>query len=185
MFALFYTFLKIGLLSIGGGYAIIPLIQMEVVEKMEWLTIQEYSDIITISQMTPGPLAVNTATFVGLRVLGIPGAIVATVSCVISGCLISMIFYQWYLKNKENKFFHYVITALKSASLGLIISAAVLMILLALFGTMSLKDQNSAFSLTALCITIISLFLLRKYRINPIMLLILSGFAGIIFYYPW
>ena len=83
---LFWEFLQIGLCSIGGGYATIPLIQAQVVEGRQWLTLQEFTDILTISQMTPGPLAVNVSTFVGLRTAGIPGAIAATAGCVLCGC---------------------------------------------------------------------------------------------------
>jgi chromate transporter len=70
MMDLFIRFFQIGLFSIGGGYAIIPLIQEQVVHAYNWLTVQEYTDIITISQMTPGPLVVNTASFVGIRIAG-------------------------------------------------------------------------------------------------------------------
>lgn len=73
IWTLFYTFFKIGALSIGGGYAIIPLIQEQVVERAGWVSEKVFTDIITISQMTPGPLAVNTSTFVGLQIAGVPG----------------------------------------------------------------------------------------------------------------
>ena len=86
---LFFTFLKIGLFSIGGGYATLPLIQQQAVVVHPWLTLQEFTDIITLSQMTPGPLAVNTSTFVGMRLAGMAGAIAATGGCVLCGILIS------------------------------------------------------------------------------------------------
>ena len=72
---LFWSFLQIGLFSFGGGYAAMPLIQGQVVTSHGWLTMSEFTDLITISQMTPGPIAVNSATFVGLKIAGIPGAI--------------------------------------------------------------------------------------------------------------
>ena len=72
------TFFQIGLFSIGGGYAIIPLIQEQVVERFAWVSQKTFTDIITISQMTPGPLAVNTSTFIGIQIAGIPGAVLAT-----------------------------------------------------------------------------------------------------------
>ena len=87
---LFFTFLKIGLFSIGGGYATLPLIQQQAVVVHPWLTLQEFTDIITLSQMTPGPLAVNTSTFVGMRLAGMAGAIAATGGCVLCGILISL-----------------------------------------------------------------------------------------------
>ena len=79
---LFWSFFQIGLFSIGGGYAAMPLIQHQVVELHPWLTLAQFSDIITISQMTPGPIAVNSATFVGLRIASLPGAIIATLGCI-------------------------------------------------------------------------------------------------------
>lgn len=80
---LFFVFFKIGLFSIGGGYAIIPLIQEQVVKSTGWISEKMFTDIITISQMTPGPLAVNTSTFVGLQISGIIGAIAATIGCIL------------------------------------------------------------------------------------------------------
>ena len=80
---LFLSFLQIGLFSFGGGYAAMPLIQAQIVDAHGWLTMSEFTDLITISQMTPGPIAVNSATFVGINIAGIPGAIVATIGCIL------------------------------------------------------------------------------------------------------
>ena len=102
MFELLISFLQIGAFSIGGGYATLPLIQEQIVELHQWLTYKEFTDIITISQMTPGPLAVNGSTFVGLRIGGIPGAIVATFGCVISGILISLSLHRFFQKNFQS-----------------------------------------------------------------------------------
>ena len=99
---LFLTFLKIGLVSIGGGYAVIPSIHEEVVVKAGWIGEKVFADIITISQMTPGPLAVNTSTFVGLQIAGAAGAVVATVGCVFCGVAISLTLYRFFQKHKES-----------------------------------------------------------------------------------
>ena len=80
---LFLSFLNIGLFSFGGGYAAMPLIQAQVVDVHHWLTMTEFTDLITISQMTPGPIAINSATFVGTRIAGIPGAVAATIGCIL------------------------------------------------------------------------------------------------------
>ena len=79
---LFLSFLQIGLFSIGGGYAAMPLIQAQVVTAHSWLTMEEFSHLVTISQMTPGPIAINGATFVGMQIAGFPGALAATLGCV-------------------------------------------------------------------------------------------------------
>ena len=85
---LFLSFLQIGAFSFGGGYAALPLIRHQVVEANGWLQLSEFTDLITISQMTPGPIAVNSATFVGIRIAGIPGALVATLGCILPSCLL-------------------------------------------------------------------------------------------------
>ena len=85
---LFLSFLQIGLFSFGGGYAAMPLIQDQVVTAHGWLSMPEFTDLITISQMTPGPIAINSATFVGMKIAGVPGAIAATVGCVFPSCII-------------------------------------------------------------------------------------------------
>ena len=85
---LFLSFLQIGAFSFGGGYAALPLIRHQVVEANGWLQLSEFTDLITISQMTPGPIAVNSATFVGLKVAGIPGAVICTLGCVLPSCIL-------------------------------------------------------------------------------------------------
>ena len=98
---LFWSFLQIGLFSFGGGYAAMPLIQGQVVTSHGWLTMSEFTDLITISQMTPGPIAVNSATFVGLKIAGIPGAVVATVGCILPSCIIVTILAKLYLRYRS------------------------------------------------------------------------------------
>ncbi|MEI3521698.1 MAG: chromate transporter [Anaerosacchariphilus sp.] len=85
---LFFSFLQIGAFSFGGGYAAMPLIQAQVVTKYHWLSMAEFTDLITISQMTPGPIAINSATFVGIKISGVPGALVATMGCILPSCII-------------------------------------------------------------------------------------------------
>ena len=125
------VFFKIGLFSIGGGYAIIPLIQAQVVEHYGWISQKTFTNIITISQMTPGPLAVNTSTFIGIQIAGIAGAVLATAGCVISGILISLLLYRFFKKHRESDYIFQVLNGLKASSLGLIVSAAVTILLLA------------------------------------------------------
>ena len=94
---LFLSFLQVGMFSIGGGYAAMPLIQSQVVEKYAWLTMSEFTDLITIAEMTPGPIAVNSATFVGIRIAGLPGAVIATFGCIFPSCIIvSLLAYIYY-----------------------------------------------------------------------------------------
>lgn len=180
--SLLISFLQIGLFSIGGGYAIIPLIQEQVVNSHHWLTLQEFTDIITISQMTPGPLAVNTSTFVGIRIGGVPGAIVATLGCILSGFVLSILLYRFFKRHKDINSISNILKGLRSTSVGLIASSASTIILIASFGSPSLDVEANDFNITAIIVFIISIFLLRKYKMNPILIMILTGFIGLFFY---
>lgn len=179
---LFLNFFKLGLFSIGGGYAIIPLIQHLVVYDNTWLSISEFTDIITISQMTPGPLAVNTATFVGLRINGIYGAIVTTLGTILSGFIISILLYIFFTKFKANSRITNVLEGLKASSIGLITSAASTILLISFFDSQTLKVSFSKINYTALTVFTVSLYVLRKYKINLIILMIITGFIGILVY---
>ena len=98
---LFWCFLKVGLFSFGGGYASMPLIQEQVVSSHGWLSMGEFTDLVTISQMTPGPIAINSATFVGIKIAGIPGALAATTGCILPACVIVMLIAKLYLKYRS------------------------------------------------------------------------------------
>lgn len=175
------VFFKIGLFSIGGGYAIIPLIQSQVVERFGWVSLQTFTDIITISQMTPGPLAVNTSTFVGIQISGIWGAVFATAGCVISGICISIFLYRFFKKHRESVYVLKVLNGLKASSLGLIISAAVTILLLAFTGN---DNPGSIESIDLIAVTIFlgAFAAIRKWKINPVFVMVIAGVAGGIVY---
>ncbi|GIP30963.1 chromate transporter [Paenibacillus sp. J2TS4] len=174
---LFLVFFQIGLFSVGGGYAIIPFIQELAVEKYAWVSQQIFTDIITISQMTPGPLAVNTSTFVGLQIAGMPGAIIATFGCVISGVGISIFLYRFFLRFNQSVYVFEALNGLRSASLGLIISAAATILLLTFIGT-SKMSMAANLDWIAAAVFAGSLLVLRKWKLNPILLMVLTGILG-------
>lgn len=175
LLTLFLAFFRIGAFSIGGGYAIIPLISDQVVNHYHWLTTQEFTDIITISQMTPGPVAVNTSTFTGMRIAGIPGAIAATTGCIIMGIILSLTLYYIFTKFEYSIYIKEIMKGLKSASIGFIMSASLTIALLAFF-------PQHTFDLAALIIFLLSLFTLKKYHISPIKMIIISGILGCLLY---
>ncbi|MGC6769288.1 chromate transporter [Enterococcus sp. LJL128] len=181
---LFWIFFNIGLFSIGGGYAIIPLIQEQVVFQQGWISERVFTDIITISQMTPGPLAVNTSTFVGIQIAGIPGAIIATVSTVISGIVISLVLYEFFKKYGSSSYVLSILNGLKASSLGLIIAAAATIALLTFFGTSTYQeiDWLKDIDFAAVILFCGSLFCIRKYKLNPITLMVISGLLGLVIY---
>lgn len=183
LFRLLTDFLQIGLFSIGGGYAVIPLIKAHVVDFRNWLTVKQFTDIITISQMTPGPLAVNTSTFVGLKMAGIPGAVAATFGCIFSGFAISLILLRFFNRYKSSVYGGAVLKGLKAASLGLIASAAATILVLAFSSSGS--GEGSIFSMSGILTGIICIALLagiRKFRLSPIAAMVISGCVGFFLY---
>ena len=180
---LFWTFLKIGLFSIGGGYAIIPLIQEQVVHQQGWLSEKVFADIITISQMTPGPIAVNTSTFVGMQINGVLGAVVATIGCILGGCVISISLYQFFQQHQESIYVAAALKSLKASSVGLIMSAGFTILLLTFFGTSELSSGLLAhFDWQSALLFGGALVILRKFKPNPIVLMCLAGFIGFLIY---
>ncbi|TBL80459.1 chromate transporter [Paenibacillus thalictri] len=181
LLTLLLVFFQIGLFSIGGGYAIIPFIQDQAVEKYAWVSQRVFTDIITISQMTPGPLAVNTSTFVGLQIAGIPGAMIATFGCVISGVGISILLYRFFQRFNKSVYVFEVLNGLRSASLGLIISATGTILLLTFFGTSAISEAGDVDWLAA-ALFAASLLALRRWKMNPILLMVLTGVVGGVIY---
>ena len=121
MFDLFFIFFKIGCFAFGGGYAVIPLISKYVVEENAWISTREFIDLISISQMTPGPIAINSATFVGQNVGGIVGSIVATTGLVLPQFILMMILgYFLFSKNKKFKIMDYSLLGIKAGVVSLI-----------------------------------------------------------------
>jgi chromate transporter len=133
LLTLFWSFFQIGLFSIGGGYAALPLIQNQVVELQGWLTMSEFADVVTISQMTPGPIALNAASFIGIRIAGIPGAIVATIGCITPSVIISLLLAYLYYKYRNLAVIQGAMNGLRPAVVGLITSAGLSLVLLAFF----------------------------------------------------
>ena len=171
---LFWSFLQIGLLSFGGGYAAMPLIQGQVVTDHGWLSMTEFTDLITISQMTPGPIAINSATFVGIKIAGIPGALVATIGCILPSCIIVTLVAKLYLKYRNMAVLQGILNSLRPAVVAMIASAGISILITAFWGNEAaviLSQTNWVMVLIfAGCIV-----LLQKFRMNPIWVMILAG----------
>lgn len=171
---LFLSFLQIGMFSFGGGYAAMPLIQGQVVTLHGWLSISEFTDLITISQMTPGPIAVNSATFVGMKIAGIPGAIVATAGCILPSCVIVTILAKLYLKYRSMDLLQGVLKSLRPAVVAMIASAGILILVTAFWGSgaaVTLAGTKWAM----VVIFVICLVLLRRTKLNPVWIMVLAG----------
>jgi chromate transporter len=169
-FSLYYTFLKIGLFSIGGGYVMLPLIQKEVIEGRGWLTLAEFLDILAVAEMTPGPIAINAATFIGYQTGGFWGAAFATAG-VVTPSIILMILAAMFLKHfYRNHWVQGAFTGLRPATIALIAGATIFVTRAAVIDVMSA------------IFFIVGLVLLLFTRLHPIMVLVMSAVAGLLIY---
>lgn len=170
---LFISFFKIGVFAIGGGYATLPLIEKEIIYGHHWLSLQEFYQIVTIANMTPGPVGINTATFVGYQVQGLPGSIVATAAVVLPSLIIVSLLYYLFKKYMEKgeerakRFFN----TLNPIVLALILTAAISV------------AKGGIFDFKTFLIAIISFALTVYTKINVLYILLASGIAGVVMYY--
>ena len=181
---LFLSFLQVGMFSVGGGYAAMPLIQNQVVQLHPWLSQSEFTDLITISQMTPGPIAVNSATFVGTRIAGVPGALAATIGCVLPSCILVTILAKIYLKYRNLSLLQDILKSLRPAVIAMIAAAGVSILVTAFWGndisSLHLDTILSSTNIRAVGIFLVSLILLAKFKMDPIHVMLLSGGAEVV-----
>lgn len=174
---LVWSYLKIGFFGFGGGYAMLSLIHSEVVVRNEWLTNGEFSDIIAISQMTPGPIALNSATYIGYEVAGVLGSVVATTAVCIPALTLMMLLTRFFLKLHNNRYVQSVVLAMRPVVVGMIMSAALLLVF-------PHSDDGRSF-IDGWSWLIFALALLGSAKkINPILLIVVSGIAGVVIYWP-
>ncbi len=183
LWQLYWSFFQVGLFSIGGGYAALPLIQQQVIDAHGWLSMSEFLDVLTISQMTPGPIAINSATFVGTRIAGAPGAIIATIGCVTPSCII-VLFMAWLYKKYSNlPIVKGILSGLRPAVVALIACAGVSIFITALWGENPLSLALKHLDWIAGIIFLLCLFCLRRFKLNPIYAMLLSGVLGAVVFY--
>ena len=171
---LFLSFLQIGAFSFGGGYAAMPLIQAQVGELHHWLSLGEFTDLVTISQMTPGPIAINSATFVGLKIAGFSGALCATFGCILPSCIIVSAIAWIYMKYRKMTLLQGVLNSLRPAVVSLIGAAGLSIIITAFFGEQGVMALQNL-KVQAVVIFAVSVYLLRWRHMNPITVMLLAG----------
>ena len=174
---LFWAYLKIGIFGFGGGYAMLSMIQFEIVDHYHWMTVEEFADMVALSQMTPGPVSINIATFTGYTVAGIWGSLLATFSIVLPSLLLLMIVLKFLFKNKENYIVKTTLTSMKPVIAGLIFVAALQMMNTNNFSDFGLHQSNISIIICA--VSFICVFFLK---INPILLIAASGLVGYLVY---
>lgn len=185
---LFYTFFKIGLFGFGGGYAMLSMIQGEVVIRHNWLTPQEFTDIVAISQMTPGPIGINSATYVGYTTivdagygmaLGIVGSVIATGAVVLPSFILMLTISKFFMKYQKHPIVESVFSGLRPAVVGLLASAALVLMNQENFGS----PVYDVYSFVISClIFIVTFFVTWKYKISPILMIIVCGVIGLLLY---
>ncbi len=177
---LFFAFMQVGLFSVGGGYAAIPLIQAQIVNIHELMTMEEFTDLITIAEMTPGPISINSSTFVGTRLAGFGGAALCTLGCIIPSFVICLTLAHFYYKYRSFSGVQTVLAALRPAVVALIGSAGLSILLLALFNSDLNGVRFSNLRIIELVIFLLGLFLLRKYKdkVGAIRIILGSGVVG-------
>ncbi len=185
---LFVSYLKIGFFSFGGGYAMLSLIQNEVVVQREWLTNAEFADIIAISQMTPGPIAINSATYIGYTVcseqggllMGILGAMLATFAVCLPALTVMILITRFFLRLHNNRIVEGAMKGMRPVVIGMIAAAALLLIFPS-SGDAAEANFIDGWSWALFGATIVA----SIKKVNPILLIILSAVAGILIYYPF
>ena len=188
LFELFVTFFKIGLFSFGGGYGMLSVIQGEVVTRHAWMSISEFTDIVAISQMTPGPIGINSATYVGYTAmsnaygsvwLSVLGSLIASLAVMLPSLILMLMVSRYLLKYSKSSGVNSVFRILRPAVVGLIASAALLLMNSENFGDMS---ESPLQFFVSVAITVFSFIAMRRYKASPILILVLSGVFGGIFY---
>lgn len=177
---LFYTFFKIGLFGFGGGYAMLSMIQGEVVTRYDWVSTQEFTDIVAISQSTPGPIGINAATYVGFTATGsIWGSVIATFAVVLPSFILMLTISKFFLKYQKYPAVEAVFSGLRPAVVGLLASAALVLMNVENFG--SPTDDTYTFVISII-IFLVAFIGTKKYHANPILMIIACGIAGLILY---
>lgn len=179
---LLWSFFQIGLFSIGGGYAAMPLIQHQVVDLHPWLSMAQFADVMAISEMTPGPIAINCATFVGIQVAGFPGALVATAGCVLPSCVIVTALAFLYYRFRDLTLAQGVLAGLRPAVVAMIASAGISLLILSFYGQRALPADLGGVDLASVCIFGAGLFILRKWKANPLYIMLGAGAAGVLLF---
>lgn len=177
---LFLAFLQIGALSFGGGYAAMPLIQAQTVTEHAWITFTDFADLVTIAEMTPGPIAVNAATFVGNRVAGIPGALVATAGVVLPSCLFVTGLAWLYQKYRSLTLMQGILRSLRPAVVAMIFGAGLTILIPTLFADGTVRFLAGNFQVRAALLFLAALVCLRKWKLNPILVMAGCGAAELL-----
>jgi len=167
---LFFTFFKIGAFSFGGGYGMLPLIQAEIVNKHGWLDVGEFIDIIAISQMTPGPIAINSSTFVGFKIASIPGAIFATTAVVIPSFFLMLFVAHKSVKYMDTMGWKKIFSGIRPAVIGLIGASAFVV------------AKSAIVDIRGVIVACVVVAGILKFKVHPIVMICIAAVSGVLFF---
>lgn len=179
---LFLSFIQVGLFSVGGGYAALPLIQNQIVNVHGLMTLPEFADLVTIAEMTPGPISINAATFVGTKLSGLPGALICTLGVIIPSFIICLTLAYFYYKYRNFSGVQTILSSLRPAVVSLISSAGLSILTLALFQAEKNEIILANFRIVEFALFVGGLIALRKFKLSPIPVIFGSGLIGTIIY---
>ncbi len=180
---LFLAFIQVGLFSVGGGYAAIPLIQNQIVDIHGLMSLAEFTDLITIAEMTPGPISINSATFVGMRLGGIPGVLLCTLGCILPSFFICLTLAFFYYKYRDFSGVQVVLAALRPAVVALIASAGLSILLLGLFQSDLSGVVLANFRPIEAVLFVGALVVLRRFKLSAISIIFGTGVVGTVAYF--
>ncbi len=172
---LFLSFLQIGAFSFGGGYAAMPLIEEQVITIHQWITADTFADLVTIAEMTPGPIAINAATFVGTQVAGTSGAIAATLGCILPSCVFVTLLAFLYTRFRGLSLLQKTLASLRPAVVAMIAKAGVTILISAFFVGGVISAEPAQINLRMICYFAVALLLLRRAKFHPILVMVLCG----------
>ncbi|WP_342449179.1 chromate transporter [Acetomicrobium sp. S15 = DSM 107314] len=167
---LLFSFFKVGLFGFGGGYAILPLIQREIVSLHNWLTMDQFIDIVAISQVTPGPVAINAATFVGYKVAGLVGSLIATTGVVLPPVIVILILTRLFLKYRDLALVKAMFNGIRPVVVSLILAATVMIV------------PSSITDVAGVLIAVVTFLLIKRFKLDPILSIALAAMVGILIY---
>lgn len=179
---LFKAWFQIGLFSIGGGYAALPIIKNVIVDGYGWLSISQFADLVVIDEMAPGPIILNSATFVGAQVAGFPGAITATIGCLTGPAVIVSLIAYLYFKYQDLPVIRSILSILRPVVVALIASAGLAIIMLSFWGEHGFSSDMDSLNLISVAIAVAAFAVLRKYKLNPVILMLGCGLLGGLIY---
>lgn len=174
---LFWAFFQVGLFSVGGGYAAMPMIENQAVTVYAWISESAFTDLVAIAEMTPGPIALNAATFVGMKAAGLAGAIIATLGCITPSLVIVTLLAKLYMKFKNGKTLDNVLSCLRPTVVALIAAAFLTLLQTAVFGEAAMAFSNIDWLMTAFAV--LASVAILKFKVNPVLAMLSCGIMNL------